>query len=281
MAKSYFNEDLNIDVSKMTVGELLSLSSDTIQKLSKREMSKVVRTLSLAANKRMNRLLQNSVKRKTGEFDKKTGKPLYHWEEKKSGKYKIATDAINYITDDGRQSTKFGVGDKTRNEMLKEFGRIREFMKLETSTIKGAVNVRKSREKRILNQTREDYIKSELKKFKRDFKKNAGKAPTKKQVEKMRRQLSAKFEDMSSLAWHYFRTFLESEGLPNNPYSKFDESTRIIAMIGQRTAMGQSEAEIHTAAADYLHKRQEEQAAELSMDFDPNSDENDGLEMSY
>lgn len=266
----------------MTVEQILSLSSDVINKMSQREISHALRTVALAANKRMNRLLKHATKKRTGEYDKKTGKALYHWEESKKSNKKIATDAINYITDDGRQSTKFGVGKKSRNEMIKEFGRVREFMGLQTSTLTGAVNVRKSREQRILNQTREQYVNKELRKYKRDFNKRTGRMPSERQLKIMRKKLSGDFESMSSLAWHYFRTFLESEGLPNNPYQKFDESTRIISMIGQRTAQGQSESEIHALAHDYLTKRNEETTEELTHDFtyNPESDEN-GLTMDY
>ena len=276
----------------MIVDEILSLSSDEIRHMNKREISHALRTVALAANKRMNRLLKQSTKKRTGEYDKKTGRALFHWEEKKGAKYKIATDAINYITDDGRQSTKFGVGNKSRDEMIKEFGRVREFMNLETSTLKGAVNVRKAREKRILNQTREQYVNRELRKYKRDFQKRTKRLPSERQLKIMRNKLASDFESMSSLAWHYFRTFLESEGLPNNPYQKFDESARIIAMIGQRTAQGQSETEIHAAAHEYLTKRTEENTEKLTNDFSykrspersegESGDEGDeGLSMDY
>lgn len=263
----------------MTVDEILSLGADTLNSLSARDMSRALRTVSLAANKRVNRLLKNSVKRKTGEYDKKTGKPLYHYQEKKSGKA-IATDALNYITDDGRLSPKFGVGNKTRNEMYKELARIREFMRLETSTLKGAIKVRKARESRILGQSREDYAAAQIKAYKRDYKKDTGKAPTKRMIEKVRKQAIAQHLYMSSLAWGYFRTFLESEGLSNNPYSKFDESKQIIAMIGQRTALGDSEQEIHDRARNMRRHLIEEAQDELMQEFDESGGQK-GLIIQY
>lgn len=266
-------------VDGLTVDQILKLDAETLNKMSSREMSRTLRTASLAANKRINNLLKYAVKRKTGEYDKKTGKPLYHYQEKKTGKA-IATDALNYITDDGRLKPKFGVGDKDRNQMYKELARIREFMRLETSTVKGAVAVRKRREERILGKSREDYAKEQLKAYKRDYKKRTGKNPTKRLIELVKKQAVQEHLDMSSIAWSYFRTFLESEGLPNNPYHHFDESTEIIAMIGRRVAEGAGEAAIHEEARDILKHRYEASQEALSQEFEDMGG-SDGLSIDY
>lgn len=269
----------SFSVDGLTVDQILKLSADTLNKMSERDMSRALRTASLAANKRINNLLKHAVKRKTGEYDKKTGKPLYHYQERKTGKA-IATDALNYITNDGREKPKFGVGDKNRNQMYKELARIRDFMKLETSTVKGAEAVRKRREERILGKSREDYANEQLKSYKRYYKKRTGKNPTKKLVEIVKKQAIQEHLDMSSIAWGYFRTFLESEGLPNNPYHHFDESTQIIAMIGRRVAEGAGEAQIHEEAHNILRHRYEEQQDILNEEFDDMGG-SDGLSIKY
>lgn len=263
----------------MTVDEILSLPADVLNSLSARDMSRALRTVALAANKRVDKLLKNAVKRKTGTYDKNTGKPLYEYREKKSGKA-IATDALNYITNDGRNSPKFSVGDKNRNEMYKELARVKDFMRLETSTIKGAVAVRKAREARILGQTREQYAAKQVRAYKRDYEKKTGRKPSKRNIEKVRKAAMNEHVSMSSLAWHYFRTFLESEGLPNNLYHHFDESETVIGLIGSRTAAGQSEAEIHQAAHEYLQRRYEAAQDELLEEF-AEMGGSDGLIIDY
>lgn len=280
MAKSYFNKDLNKDISKMTISELLDIGGDVLNSLSKREMSKVIRTLALAANKRINRLLANSTKKKTGFYDKSTGKPLYNYVEKANAKHKIATDALNYITDDGLRSPRFGVGNKDLNKLRQEYKRIHEFMGLQTSTIKGATAVRKSREARILGETREQHAQKAVDKYIRQFKKMTGRTPAKVAVEKVRKAAIKEHLSMSSLAWHYFRTFLESEGKPNNPYQKFEGSTEVISLIGRRTAEGRSENEMHQEARELLTNRYEKSIEEIENDFDPDSDD-DGYYEEY
>lgn len=269
----------SFSVDGLTVNQILNLDADTLNRMSEREMSRALRTASLAANKRINNLLKYAVKRKTGEYDKKTGKPLYHYQEKKTGKA-IATDALNYITNDGREKPKFGVGDKNRNQMYKELARIRDFMKLQTSTVKGAEAVRKRREERILGKSREAYANEALKSYKRDYKKRTGKNPTKRLINIVRKEAIQEHLDMSSLAWGYFRTFLESEGLPNNPYHKFDESTEIIEMIGRRVAEGAGEAQIHDEAREMYKKHYEKTQEELEDEFEEGGGD-DGLTLKY
>lgn len=269
----------SFSVDGLTVDQILNLDADTLNRMSEREMSRALRTASLAANKRINNLLKYVVKRKTGEYDKKTGKPLYHYQERKTGKA-IATDALNYITNDGREKPKFGVGDKNRNQMYKELARIRDFMKLQTSTVKGAEAVRKRREERILGKSREAYANEALKSYKRDYKKRTGKNPTKRLISLVRKEAIQEHLDMSSLAWGYFRTFLESEGLPNNPYHKFDESTEIIEMIGRRVAEGAGENEIHDEAREIYKKHYEKTQEELEDEFEEGGGD-DGLTLKY
>lgn len=266
-------------VDGLTVDQILKLDAETLNKMSSREMSRALRTASLAANKRINNLLKYAVKRKSGEYDKKTGKPLYHYQEKKTGKA-IATDALNYITDDGRLPAKFSVGDKNRNQMYKELARIRDFMKLQTSTVRGAEAVRKRREERILGKSREAYANEALKEYKRDYKKRTGKNPTKRLINIVKKEAIQEHLDMSSIAWGYFRTFLESEGLPNNPYHKFDESTEIIEMIGRRVAEGAGETEIHDEAREIYKKHYEKTQEELEDEFEEGGGD-DGLTLKY
>lgn len=212
MADSFFTDN-------MTVNEILNMDYQTLQGLNERDVSRALRTVSLAANKRMNRLLKQARKTKEG------------YVPKKSAAYNIAVDALNAITKDGKQKVKWGVKSaKSRNEMLQQIGEIRKFMNMKTSTVKGAVKVRKDREKRLFGKTREQ----------------AGKGLTVKQKAEIAKQYSS----FASAAYSAFRKFLEYEGIPNNPYQNFGGSDTILNIIGNTIETGGSEEEAIAAALE-------------------------------
>lgn len=130
------NEPLN----NYTVEQILSMGDDELNKTNQRQMSHMLRTVALAANKRIKRLENN---------------------EKKGG---IAADALNAVRDSGG---RFYVGKKTRNQMLAELARAREFMNMKTSTVTGATDVRKNRERMLYGATREEIEKERKKKKKK------------------------------------------------------------------------------------------------------------------
>lgn len=230
MADKFFVEGL-------TVSDILSLSDDQLRSLSRRDMSRAVRTVALAANKRVNRLLKQTTLKK-GEFTEK---------KKSAG---VATDALNWLYDKSghkKANMKFGAKNKTRNELIKELSRAKQFMQMQTSTVKGAVDVRKEREKRIMGETREQAIK----KFEKERKSQLKKAKTKKDKAKIEsaykkgiQSATSVFEQNVSNAYSNFRKFLEMQGLPNSPYKKFDDSEKIMKLIGMRTAEGANEKDI-------------------------------------
>lgn len=234
------------EVEGLSVNEILNLGDDILNKMNQRNMSRAVRTAALAANKRINRLLAQAKKTKDG------------YKLKKSAKYDIALDALNYITKDGKLDPKFGAKGKTRNELYAELARIRTFMNdLQTSTIKGAMQVRKDREIRILGLSKEDYLKEALKEEAKLKKKEKGKKArlTKKEKESLTAKWSQTFKDYDSKAWENFRKFLEMESdLSNKPYIKFYGSEAVIELIGQRTLSDGDEEEMLQAAHN---KRQE------------------------
>lgn len=248
-------------VEGLTVNEILSLGDDTLNSLNQRDMSRAVRTAALAANKRINRLLAQAKKTKEG------------YKLKKSAKYDIALDALNYITKDGKLDPKFGAKGKTRNELYAELARIRTFMNdLKTSTIKGAMQVRKDREIRILGLSKEDYLKEALKEEAKLKKKEKGKKArlTKKEKEALTAKWSNTFRDYDSKAWENFRKFLEMESdLSNKPYIHFYGSEAIIELIGQRTLSDGDEEEMLQAAHN---KRQEMYIAQQAYLNDENLD---------
>lgn len=215
-------------VDNMTVNEILNLSNEVISKMNTRDISRALRTVSLAANKRVNRLLSQTKKTKDG------------YTLKKSAQYNIAVDAINAVTKDGKQKVKFGVKyASTRNEMIEQLGDIRKFMSMKTSTIQGAKNVRREREQRLFGTTTE----------------KASRGKTKKE----KKAITKKFSDKVSEAYATFRKFLEHEGMPNSPYMRFAGSESVLNLIGSKIINGEDEEDVLTAAINFMTRAYEEE----------------------
>ena len=244
----------------MTVDQILSLGTDELSKMSKRDLSHALRTVSLAANKRVNRLLGYSTYKK--------GKYV----EKKSSGKTIALDSLNKLLDEAggnRRKVKFSVGSKNRNEIYKELGRVRSFMNLKTSTVKGAEAVRKQREVRGFGMTREEYIKKSVKQYKKDTKKLTKKSPTKKDIAKFEAAASEEFTTLNSEIWSNYRKFLELVGKDT-----FYGSDQLIDMIGQMTLNDVSETDMLEAAEAAYHEKYEE-----LQDILNSYDEADGIDL--
>lgn len=222
-------------VDGMTVDEILSLGTNELNSLSERDMSRALRTVSLAANKRIDRLMDNAIKRHN------------QYILKKSAKHNISLDALNKLYDEAGQDSKairFSVGKKSRNEMYAELSRARDFMSLKTSTIKGATEVRKVRESRLFGKTSEAVRKNAEKQFIKDFKEATGKKPTKKMIKQYTKEALEEYSRLNSEAWSNVRKFMEMENL----HGKFKGSDSIIELIGLRTYAEDSEEDILTQA---------------------------------
>lgn len=233
MAESFYTDN-------MTVNEILNLTPDVISKMNTRDISRALRTVSLAANKRINRLLKQTKKTKDG------------YVLKKSAKHNIAVDALNAVTQDGRVKVKFGVKQaSTRNEMIEQLGEVRRFMSMRSSTLKGAKDIRREREKRLFGKTAEQ----------------AGRGKTKKQ----KKEIEQTFKDKVSQAYALFRKFLEHEGMPNSPYMKFQGSESILNLIGKKVINGEDEEDVLKSAVEQMEeeyiKEQEEWEEATGGDF--------------
>lgn len=217
----------------MTVEEILNLGDDVIRSLDKRDISHALRTVSLAANKRIDRLMENAIKRK-GQYI-----------EKKSAKHSISLDALNKLYDESEGgSMKFSGKGKTRNQMIAELGRARDFMSMKTSTVKGAEEVRKMRESRLFGKTREQVARQAEREYIKDFKAATGKKPTKKYIKQFVREAVEEYSRLNSDVWSNVRKFMESENL----IGKFRGSDAVIEMIAIRTAVGDNEDDIFEKA---------------------------------
>ena len=140
----------------MTVSQIANLAPSVINSYDQRELSRAVRTLALAANKRVNRLKNYARKKKEGgKFVEKANSPGLDF----SALY--------------QQHGKFGVGKKsTVDELRKEYRRIANFINAPSTTIKGAVALRKKKEMALFGSTREDEMKGLSKKEKSAFIRN-------------------------------------------------------------------------------------------------------------
>ena len=221
-------------VEGMTVNEILNISPDQLMKLNKRDISRALRTVSLAANKRVNRLKSKATKTKDGYVPKTKGS-------------QINTSALNWVTNDGHKRTKFGVKKaSTRNEMLHQLKTIKQFMEMKTSTVKGATEVRKDIEKRLFGKTREQAARGV-------------------KTKKAKAEIYKRYETMSREVWSYYRKFLEIKG--RDPHSYMSGSETIIELIGQKVVSGASEEECIQAALDMFKSSYEEEQAEYNALF--------------
>ena len=235
-------------INNMTVQEILDLKPEQKSKIVKRELSRAVRTVALAANKRLNRLKEQAKK------SPKTSEQKGAYIPKKSASHKIALDALNWATKDGKSKGTFGVGDKSFNQLRAEMSRMSQFMGMKTSTIKGSKAVRQDREKRILGMTREEYKKAADKEYIKAIKANTGKRPTKKMIESMWKAQETDYTTTLSDAWALYRKFVEMEGLPTDKNFRYYGSDSLIALAGSLTLDGTDAGDALTK----MHQKYEE-----------------------
>lgn len=231
-------------VEGLTVDQILHLDPDVINRMNKRELSRALRTVSLAANKRINRLKAH------GELSEGIG-----YLPKSGLENNIAMNALNAVTRNGtRQGTGakgniFGVtqakganNKETVNNMRSQLSEIRQFMSAKTSTISGATEVRQNRERKLLGTTTEEAIRG--------------------LSQKERNSLINKLESLTKDVYKGFRLYLEYKGYPNNPYEKFSGSTSVLEIIKTNIDEGKSVEEALKAAIDEDTKDYEAQKAQ-------------------
>ena len=244
MADSFFTDG-------MTVDDILHLDLQTINSLNKRDLSRALRTVSLAANKRVKRLKDN--------------------------KEDIAMDALNWLSDQGYGRKKFGSKNRSLNEMRKEFFTAKQFMGMKTSKVRGAISVRQGRESRIMGETKEQAVSRGRHDFVYRYQQeHGGRAPSMKAIKAEIKRLEEQYKVMSSEAWSIYRKMLEAQGWPNSPYKNYYNSENIIEMIGERVASGEDSESILSHAINAFNESYEEEQEELN-----NSEDDDGLDMPW
>lgn len=135
-------------MAKKSTKDLLNINSDDLNKYSKSELSKIVSTLSSTANKRLKRFSDKG----------------------------IETPATLSVSKSGG---KFGSRGKTLNQLRSEFMRVKNFLGLKTSTVKGYQKVKTDFFDRVGVKTGKEFslTDEELNKFWRIYDKTANLAP--------------------------------------------------------------------------------------------------------
>ena len=220
-------------VEGMTVDQILSMNPREMAKLNTREISRALRTVALAANKRVARLRQYSKKTKTGYVPKGV-------------KTQISTDALNWVTKNGKLKAPFGVKSAgTRNKMLQQISTIKQFMSMKSSTVTGATALRKEREKKLYGKTREQAARGQTKRQK---------AATYK-----------RYQEMNARVWDLYYKFMELSGL--DPHAVWSGSDEILSVIGHGVAEGRSDENIITEALNRVKEAYEAEQEEYNKVF--------------
>lgn len=227
----------NFKVSGMTVSDILNINPRSLAHWNERELSRALRTVSLAANKRINRLKQYAKSTKEGYVAKGSGA-------------KIAVDALNWATRDGKRKKPFGVGsvdkrltgDRREQAMRDQIRDIRRFMKMQSSTVTGASQLRRTREKTLFGKTAAQA--------------GRGKSAAEKAA------INKAYTAMYDKVWRYYYEYMELNSM--DPHALWAGSEQVLEMIGHGISDGRSEEEIITEALDrmtqeYIKTQQENQ----------------------
>ena len=210
MPKSFYTDN-------MTIQEILNLSEDVIRGMTQRDLSRAVRTLSLAANKRVNRLNNYFYKRK----DKQTGDIKFIEKKNSPG---LDPNALYGLRG------KFGVGDKNINQLRQEFVRVRNFLNAPSTTISGAKALRQQKEVALFGKTREQMLKAENMKRKKEGKRPLTKKDTWGYIKPLNELMSDVYEE--------FHKWKETYALQGG-YDT-DKGNEALELIGRKMILGMS-----------------------------------------
>lgn len=212
-------------VEGMTIEQIINLGDDVISKMNQRDLSRALRTVSLAANKRINRLMKKA-EVTTNEMGDVTYTDI-------SGQG-IDFEAL-YVT--GGKKFGLGRGKHQRSEIYKEFAKVRSFLKAESTTIAGAIKLRQKREKQLFGTTREELYKYV--------------APAEYAL------LEAEMKDMMKDIYSEFHRWKEEYQIEGG-YNK-DLGKRVLRMFGRRTMKGMTAEDARAEIEEYYDRKYEQQ----------------------
>ena len=212
-------------VEGMTIEQIINLGDDVISKMNQRDLSRALRTVSLAANKRINRLM------KKAEVSVNEMGDVTYTDISGQG---IDFEAL-YVT--GGKKFGLGRGKHPRSEIYKEFAKVRSFLNAESTTIAGAIKLRQKREKQLFGTTREELYKYV--------------APAEYAL------LEAEMKDMMKDIYSEFHRWKEEYQIEGG-YNK-ELGKRVLRMFGRRTMKGMTAEDARAEIEDYYDKKYEQQ----------------------
>lgn len=212
-------------VEGMTVSDIIKLGDDVISKMNQRDLSRALRTIALAANKRLNRL------KKKAEVSVNQQGDVTYTDISGQG---LDFEAL-YFT--GGKKFGLGRGKQKRGDIYKEFARTRSFLQAESTTIAGAIELRKKRERQLFGQTREELY---------------GKLPP-AEAALMENEMKDIMKDIYS-EFHRWKEEYQIEGGYDKELGK-----RVLKMFGRRTMKGMTAEDARADIETYYDKKYEQQ----------------------
>lgn len=212
-------------VEGMTVDQIIRLGDNELSRMNARDLSRALRTVSLAANKRIRRL-----EKKAEVSTNKMGDIQY---------VDISGKGIDFEALYAVDGKKFGLGrgKHARGDIYKEFVRARNFMNAGSSTISGAIELRKKRERQLFGATREEMLE--------------GVPPAEREL--MESNMKEMMSDIYS-EYHRWREEYAIEG----GYTK-EKGRRVLKMFGRRVLnKGMSPEEARDDISDYYDLQYEQ-----------------------
>lgn len=247
----------------MTAAEILNLSTEELNKMNLRDLSHALTQVSKVANQRINKLAKRSTKI-GGKTSKYVGR---------GSKSDVSTMALNWATSDGKKAPKFGVkvakaGIKVkkgetatkaqqRNAIYGEFSRVRDFLNMKTSTIKGAKEVRQNTDKLLFGNTREDISNRLIKEHKKTL--PPSKAKKFKGV-KIQKEVNEYYNDLEKDVFSNYRKFLEMKPV----FRDWADSKKAIRAVASATINGENIVE----AAERIASEFDELIYQQNLDFE-------------
>ena len=210
-------------VEGMTISEIIALGDDVISKMNTRDLSRALRTVALAANKRLNRL-----KKKAEVSVNEMGDVTY---TDISGQG-IDFEAL-YFT--GGKKFGLGKGKHKRSDIYKEFAKVRSFLNAESTTIAGAIKLRKKRERQLFGTTREELY--------------ANIPPAEAAL------FEAEMKDMMKDIYSEFHRWKEEYQIEGG-YNK-ELGKRVLKMFGRRTMKGMTAEDARADIENYYDTKYE------------------------
>ena len=227
----------------MTVQQIKNLGDDVIRNMSERDLSRAVRTLSLAANKRLARLERHAERTKSGIREK--GPNLlgidFNALQSNQTRFGVANARAKAKIVDGKPVGMQGL-------LKSEFTRVRNFLNAGSSTIEGAIELRKEKEIALYGKTREEMIQERIANNEIENSKTA----IRKEYRRIDKQMKAVYEN--------YNKWKEEYGMKGG--YDVEEGKNILARFGAMAKAGvRKDSALKQIRAEYKEKYEKEEKA--------------------